>query len=376
MNITTLLSLSRVRTQRSQLLGDRDVVREVLRRNLQQLPSLCLLSERLLRDAGAIVDLAHLLRGREVEHGLFGVAGLLQIHARGLAQQADGAHAPELRLLILLQIQISLDEVGDERDAQVEAHDLAMLVLVRAVGEARLEEGVGPDGAAAADAHNMDLLEAREVQLDGAARVALAQRLVAGLLQRHRLLQALLRRVVRLGLRRPQRPLQAAVVRALDPQLAQALDAPERLEAAALQRLGDGGVVVGLREGVAYRQRQPQVAVEVAGVVEVAVEPHLAEERQVVEQHEEGAVVAVAPRDLRRVDLHAQVVVLEALRNITRAQYRYAACYGYVLFCFSPWCYNSNEDVQLPEHFAGFGIDEAAGIEKREIIFVASVALA
>jgi len=69
------------------------------------------------------------------------------------------------------------------------------------------------------------------------------------------------------------------------------------------------------------------------------------------------------------------VVVFEALCDVTGAQYRYAACYGYVLFRFSPWCYDSYEDVQLSEYFAGFGMDEVAGIEQREVIFVASVAI-
>ena len=269
------------RRHRRQILFHLLIIRQIPRSNAQQAPRLLRLAHLPRRHAGPIVNLADLLGSRNLHKHLVLTLGpiaiAIAIAQHGDADHLDGAHAPELGLGPVAQLEVGLADVGDEAHAQRHAHQAAVLVLEGAGPEGGLEVGFGPDVASAAFALDEDGGEAGFVLGDGVAVSALLQERVALVFERVRFFETDFRRLDGDRHRLAQALLDLGIVRARDIEFAEVFDGAEGEEEALLERIGHHWVFVGGCMWVAELQGQPEMGVEL-WEREISEEPHVGEE--------------------------------------------------------------------------------------------------
>lgn len=130
-------------SQGGQATLDRLIMRQVDLGDPQQPARGVAVAELLERPRGAVVDLPDLRGAGEPEEGLVLGRDVAVAGARGLAHQVDGAHAPELQLVPVPELEVGQARVGDELEAEVHALALAVLARQGPVGQVAREEGLG-----------------------------------------------------------------------------------------------------------------------------------------------------------------------------------------------------------------------------------------
>lgn len=162
--------------------------------NLQQPRRGLAVAELLERPRGAIVYLPDLRGAGESEEGLVLGRDVAVAGACGLAHQGDGAHAPELQLVPVAELQVGQARVGDELEAQVHALALAVLPRQGPVDQVPREVGLGVHVPLPPLDDDVDGLPRAVVRPQRGVHLALLQQVVPLVLQPHALDETLLRR--------------------------------------------------------------------------------------------------------------------------------------------------------------------------------------